>query len=215
MSRRLLAPGNTFVRKADPLPPIFEEPNDGDLYFNRTTGRLRIALDKQWFDVTSGGASTGGQLRFVNALGDTMKGNLDIAAEGQSGVYLSDAAGRKWALLRDTDGSLVLGCYDDAGVWLGAALVGDRMTRLLEVIAPPVDPMGIANKQFVEDTIATTTHNSLLGTSASDAHPQSSITGLSSRLNGIDSAVASKASVTISPAAPANPKIGDIWVNTA
>jgi hypothetical protein len=50
LSRRQAIPSNWFQRDADPLPPLFPEPVDGDHYYNRTTGRLRVFIDGEWTD---------------------------------------------------------------------------------------------------------------------------------------------------------------------
>jgi hypothetical protein len=54
MGRRRLAPSNLFHRQADPLPPLFEEPNPGDFYYNSFSRRLRVFFDGQWRDATAG-----------------------------------------------------------------------------------------------------------------------------------------------------------------
>lgn len=42
MSRRQSIPANVFYRKADPMPPLFPAPFEGDVYFNTTREILRI-----------------------------------------------------------------------------------------------------------------------------------------------------------------------------
>lgn len=54
MSRRRLAPSNLFHRQADPLPPLFGEPNPGDFYYNSFSRRLRVYYGGQWLDATAG-----------------------------------------------------------------------------------------------------------------------------------------------------------------
>jgi hypothetical protein len=58
MSRRQSVPSNWFYRKADPLPPLFPEPHEGDHYFNVTRQVLRVYHEGSWGDA-------GGHMRWM------------------------------------------------------------------------------------------------------------------------------------------------------
>ena len=56
MSRGLLVPSSLFSRKADPLPPVFPRPEEGDIYLNTHRGVVRHYLgifgqDGRWEDL--------------------------------------------------------------------------------------------------------------------------------------------------------------------
>ena len=53
MSRRQSIPSNVFYRNADPLPPLFPAPNEGDIYFNTTYNILRIFRQKPGTEILS------------------------------------------------------------------------------------------------------------------------------------------------------------------
>lgn len=50
MSRRQAIPSNWFIREADPLPPLFPDPVNGDHYYNKITDSLRVFVDGRWQD---------------------------------------------------------------------------------------------------------------------------------------------------------------------
>ena len=67
MSRRQSVPSNWFYRKADPLPPLFPEPHEGDHYFNVVRKVLRVHHDGAWMDASSGSAGGGNEIAIQNS----------------------------------------------------------------------------------------------------------------------------------------------------
>jgi hypothetical protein len=102
----------------------------GDLVIHKDTPTL--VLDS----TGSGGSSIEGQknglMRWLMRLGD---------GSGETG---SGNAGSNFDL----------SAYDDAGAFLGTALIFERATGLGHVKAPPTHFLGIANKQYVDDAAA-------------------------------------------------------------
>lgn len=64
-SRRQSVPLNMFLRAADPMPPLFDPPNEGDFYYNTTFNVVRIykrdrysdPATYSWQDLTTGGSA--------------------------------------------------------------------------------------------------------------------------------------------------------------
>jgi hypothetical protein len=86
LSRRQAIPSNWFQRDADPLPPLFPEPVDGDHYYNRTTGRLRVFIDGGWADAVIAGTGSSGEALLITAGtgltgGGPMTGNVTLALD--------------------------------------------------------------------------------------------------------------------------------------
>lgn len=54
MSRQLLVPDSVFCRQADPLPPLFPMPQEGDVYFNTFYQVMRIYTKEAWTTIASG-----------------------------------------------------------------------------------------------------------------------------------------------------------------
>lgn len=53
MSRRQSVPSNIFYRRADPNPPLFPEPWEGDIYYNTDRNVLRTFHDGKWIDLNA------------------------------------------------------------------------------------------------------------------------------------------------------------------
>lgn len=53
MSRRQRVPANIFYRKADPNPPLYPEPWEGDIYYNTLRKVLRVHSDGEWQDINA------------------------------------------------------------------------------------------------------------------------------------------------------------------
>jgi Collagen triple helix repeat (20 copies) len=60
MSRRQMSPTNMFYRKADPFPPLFPQPNEGDHYFNTARRVIRVYTKGMWRDLQGSGEGGGG-----------------------------------------------------------------------------------------------------------------------------------------------------------
>lgn len=174
----LLAPIMQQLRTADNNKP----PADNSLLPGQLAVEMGDPC-RLWVGVPTGTEPTGKKLLahmgsgdpFVNITGDTMTGDLTIAKEdpslilnratvagGSAEVEGMLAGVRRWVeRLGDTTAEAganagsdyVLQAYSDAGAAGPVALRGKRATGLLTVVGPPTDPLGIANKAYVDAAV--------------------------------------------------------------
>ena len=144
-------------------------PIDNPLVISRSTGRLSVLTNptlplelapKQYVDSTVAGAGT----LFVLRDGTRdMTGNLTIrrstpilaldatGSGDEAGILAMDGGVQRWFLaVANATGDFAVWRHNDAGSRLDAPLMISRATGRVSVGAPPISPLDLANKQYVD-----------------------------------------------------------------
>jgi microcystin-dependent protein len=147
----------TLLPQPEPDPPVEGMPG----HFEHTNW---VVAAIKALDTALGGENTGGSISgdiTINPPGEDA--SLYLQGSGHTAVIgLSTGGLRRWRLSfgdnvaetgGDTGAKFQLSSYSDAGVLKTIALVGDRVSGLLTVAGDPTSSLGIATKQYVDNSM--------------------------------------------------------------